>query len=74
MIMLGVQLPRHFLGKYQWEKVGKKHDYESNTGLLPVQAKDNVDIVTRNKADMMDTVKTGENSTIFSAIPGLKCQ
>lgn len=73
MIMLGVQLPRHFLGKYQWEKVGRKHDYESNTGLLPVQEKGNVDIGSRNKADTMNTVKAGEKSTIISSIPRLKC-
>lgn len=48
MITLEVQLPRHFLGKYQWEKVGRKHDYESDARLLPAQ-KGNVDIVTRKK-------------------------
>lgn len=56
------------------EKVGRKHDYESNTGLLPVQEKSNVDIVTTNETGMMNTVKAGENSTIISAIPRLKCQ
>lgn len=74
MIVLGVQLPRHFLGKYQWGKVGRKHDFENNTRLLPVQEKGNVDVGTRNKTDTMNMVKDGENNTLVSVIPRLKCQ
>lgn len=55
MNMLEVQLLDVSQGNISGGKVGRKRDFESNTRLLPVQEKGNVDVVTRNKADTMNS-------------------